>query len=57
MRFTNYYSSYVPNYAELAADLMENLNVDRVEGKKGSKVAVHFGEKEKRAFEAIKTSS
>ena len=52
--FTNYYSAYIPNYAELAADLMEKLKVGRVEGKKGSRVKVNLGAKEIASFEAIK---
>ena len=52
--FTNYYSTYVPGYAELAAVLMEKLKVGKKEGKKGSKVRVNFGEEEKTAFKAIK---
>ena len=52
--FTNYYSAYIPNYAELAADLMEKLKVGRVEGKKGSRAKVNLGPKEIASFEAIK---
>ena len=52
--FTNYYSAYIPNYAELAADLMEKLKVGRVEGKKGSRTKVNLGAKEIASFEAIK---
>ena len=48
--FTNYYSSYVPNYAALAAPLMEKLKVSKTEGKKGSRAAVHFGPEEKAAL-------
>ena len=51
--FTNYYSSYVPNYAALAAPLMEKLKVSKTEGKKGSRAAVHFGPEEKKAFTAL----
>ena len=49
--FTNYYSTYVKNYAELAAPLMEKLKVGRGEGKKGSKKPVSFGRVEHEAFE------
>ena len=52
--FTNYYSSYVPGYAELAASLMDLLKVGKKDGKKGSKVPVLFGEEERKAFQAIK---
>ena len=34
---TNYYSEYIMGYAELAATLMEKMNVPGAEGKKGSK--------------------
>ena len=51
--FTNYYSTYVEKYAEHAAPLMELLKVGKSEGKKGSRVAVHFGPKEKAAFKAL----
>ena len=34
--FTNYYSAYIQNYAELAADLMEKLKVGKVAGKKAA---------------------
>ena len=33
---TNYYSCYVPNYADLAAPLMAKLQLNRTDGKKGS---------------------
>jgi hypothetical protein len=34
---TNYYSSYVPNYAALAAPLTSKLQLSREEGKKDQK--------------------
>jgi hypothetical protein len=52
--FTNYYSIYVPGYAELAAVLMEKLKVNKQDGKKGSRVRVNFGPEETQAFHAIK---
>ena len=52
--FTNYYSTYVPGYAELAAVLMEKLKVNKQDGKKGSRVRVNFGADEHAAFQAIK---
>jgi hypothetical protein len=52
--FTNYYSSYVKGYADLAADLMAKLRVDRNEGKKGSTVPIFFNQKEKDSFKQIK---
>ena len=52
--FTNYYATYVQDYAKYAAPLMELLKVDRSEGKKGSKKAVRFVPQEKQAFLDIK---
>jgi hypothetical protein len=51
---TNYYSSYVPNYASLAAPLTSKLQLNREDGKKGSKKVVLWLEDEVRAFEAMK---
>ena len=56
MAFANYYSSYVPNYADLAAGLMDKLKVGRHEGKKGNKVAVQFTDEDRKSFQAIKDS-
>ena len=33
----NYYSSYVPHYAEMAAPLMAKLQLNRVDGKKAQR--------------------
>ena len=52
--FTNYYSTYVKGYAELAAPLMEKMKVNKQEGKKGSRVQVQFGPEQKRAFQSLK---
>jgi len=52
--FTNYYATYVKDYAAYAAPLMELLKVGRVDGKKGSKKAVRFGEVETQAFHSLK---
>jgi hypothetical protein len=38
----NHYSSYVPNYAHLAAPLMDMLKVGRADGKKGSQVKLKW---------------
>jgi len=51
---TNYYADYVQGYAEAAAPLMEKLKLNRHDGRKGSKVAVVWEEKEIAAFEALK---
>ena len=52
--FTNYYSSYVPGYSALAAELMDLLKLNRQEGKKGSKKPIKFSEKQREAFQQIK---
>jgi hypothetical protein len=52
--FTNYYSSYVPNYAELAASLQDLLKLNRSEGKAGSKKPVKFNEEQRKAFQDLK---
>jgi hypothetical protein len=51
---TNYYSSYVHNYAALAAPLMGKLQVNRLDGKKGSLKPVAWDDESKAAFEALK---
>jgi transposase InsO family protein len=51
---TNYFSEYVPHYAEDAAPLMEKLKVNRLDGKKGSKKPVEWGEGDVKAFESLK---
>jgi len=52
--FTNYYSSYVPNYANIVACLMDLLKVDKVEGKKGSKKPATFTEQHRQAFRTVR---
>ena len=54
--FTNYYSAYVPNYAELAADLMEKLKVGKKEDKKSSRTPVNVVDKERQAFQKLKAA-
>ena len=51
---TNYYSSYVPNYAEYAGPLMAKLQLNRQDGKKGSTRPIVWKESEKVAFERLK---
>ena len=53
--FTNYYSSYIQNYAHMVAILQEKLKVPRNLGKKGSKHKVEMGPEEIEAFNQIKT--
>ena len=50
----NYFSEYVPHFAEFAAPLMAKLKVPREDGKKGSKKPVTFGEEELQAFDNLK---
>ena len=52
---TNYYAEYVPGYAEAVAPLMEKSKANRTDGKKGSKMPVHWTADEVQAFEAVKT--
>ncbi len=51
---TNYYSSYVHNYAALAAPLMGKLQVNRLDGKNGSLKPVAWDDESRAAFEALK---
>jgi hypothetical protein len=51
---TNYYSSYVHNYAGLAAPLMDKLQVGRLDGKKGSLKPVAWDDRSRAAFESLK---
>jgi hypothetical protein len=46
----NHYSSYVPNYAHLAAPLMDMLKVGRADGKKGSQVKLKWTPERERAW-------
>ena len=51
---TNYYSSFVPHYAEFAGPLMSKLQLNRKDGKKGSRKVLVWLEGEKKAFEDLK---
>jgi hypothetical protein len=51
---TNYFAEYVEHYADTAAPLMGKLQLNRKDGKKGSKVRLIWTEGEKQAFEALK---
>ena len=53
---TNYYSSYVHNYAGLAAPLMDKLQVGRLDGKKGSLKPVAWDDRSRAAFESLKNA-
>jgi hypothetical protein len=53
--FTNYYSSYVKDYAQVVACLQDKLKVPRAEGKKGSKKRISWKPSDIEAFEKIKS--
>ena len=50
----NYFSEYVPNYANLAGPLTSKLQLKRDEGKKGSQKVLKWQPHEIKAFEALK---
>jgi hypothetical protein len=52
--FTNYYSIYIRDYANVVACLQDKLKVPREEGKKGSKKQIAWGEEDQKAFEEVK---
>ena len=51
---TNYYSCYVDHYATYAGPLMSKLQLNRQDGKKGSKVRLTWKKSEIDAFEELK---
>ena len=51
---TNYYSSYVPQYAEYAGPLMAKLQLNREDGKKGSTKPIVWKESDKESFRRLK---
>ena len=53
---TNYYSCYVPNYADLAAPLMTKQQLNRTDGKKGSQKAIEWTPDDVIAFEKLKAT-
>ena len=54
MGLTNYYTSYVPHYAEYAAPLMAKLQLNREDGRKGSTKPIIWKGSDKAAFEKLK---
>ena len=51
---TNYYSSYVPHYADFAGPLMAKLQLNREDGKKGSQKPITWSQADVDAFENLK---
>ena len=51
---TNYFSEYVEHYAATAAPLMGKLQLNRRDGRKGSKLRLTWNEVETKAFEELK---
>ena len=51
---TNYFSEYVSHYAGTAAPLMGKLQLDRKDGKKGSKLRLVWTDDEVHAFQELK---
>ena len=51
---TNYYSSYVEHYADYAGPLMSKLQLNRVDGKKGSQKRLSWRKHEIESFEKLK---
>ena len=49
-----YYSSYVKDFADVAAILQEKLKVPKDVGKKGSRVRISWGPKDQAAFDEVK---
>jgi hypothetical protein len=53
--FTNYYSSYVKEYARVVSRLQDKLKIPRSEGKKGSKKRITWDKEDEEAFQEIKS--
>ena len=54
--FANYYSTYVPEFARMAAPLMDKLKVRRVLGKKGTKHPIYLSESDLQNFHDLKSA-
>ena len=52
--FTNYFSSYIKDYAKVAARLQDKLKVASAEGRKGSKKKIEWWEEDVKCFELLK---
>ena len=51
---SNYFAEYVPHYAEFAGPLMGKLRLNRIDGKKASKLRLNWEESEVEAFHKLK---
>ena len=54
MGLANYYSSYVPHFAEMAAPMTSMLQLSRQDGKKGSKKVLKWSQEAFDAFKKLK---
>lgn len=54
--FCNYYSDYVPHYADIARLLTAMLQVNRQDGKKGSKKKLEWTDQRTKAFHDLKAA-
>jgi hypothetical protein len=52
--FTNYYSTYIHEYAKIVACLQDKLKVSRADGKKGSKVKITWTPEDQTAFDEVR---
>ena len=52
--FTNYYSTYIKDYAQVAARLQDKLKVPREVGKKGSRMKISWDKEDQEAFDELK---
>ena len=52
--FTNYYHTYVPNYAEYASPPSDKLKLNREEGGKGSQKKLEYTPEEEQCFQKLK---
>ena len=52
--FTNYYSVFLEGYVNIVSPLMDCLQVNKKEGKKGSQKRVLWGPGQQNAFDSIK---
>ena len=56
LRFANYYSGYVENFAEFVAPMQQKLKVDKGQGKKGSTVKIKWDVESMKSFDDTKAA-